>query len=92
MNCNLQTVLRCLLFTAGIILFAGIAYSGSRPDLGTIRFQGECVDIPALLDYIEQWERGEITIPIMMEKLAEWKSGEGCQADCQLTNAYWVVP
>jgi len=48
-------------------------------DMGAHEFQGpECVDMPALLNYISQWRQGSITMPSIISKLARWKSGEGC--------------
>lgn len=38
----------------------------------------ECVDMPALLNYIGQWKQGQITMLALMGKIALWKTGEGC--------------
>ncbi len=38
----------------------------------------ECVDMPTLLEHVEQWKQGNIGMTTIMEKIGKWKSGEGC--------------
>ena len=40
--------------------------------------QTYCVDMAALMNYIGQWKRGEITMATLMGKILKWKTGEGC--------------
>lgn len=37
-----------------------------------------CIDLFALLNYIDQWERGDIDMPTLMGYIARWKWGVGC--------------
>jgi hypothetical protein len=38
----------------------------------------ECVDGTALANYLAQWKAGDISIPMLMQKIAQWKAGTGC--------------
>ncbi len=38
----------------------------------------ECIETPALLNYISQWKQGSLSMLSLMQKIEKWKTGEGC--------------
>ena len=44
-------------------------YESSKP---------ECVNLPALTNYISEWKQGSFEIAALMQKIGQWKAGESC--------------
>ncbi|MBN2067272.1 MAG: hypothetical protein JW744_02290, partial [Candidatus Diapherotrites archaeon] len=35
----------------------------------------DCVDRPALINYVSQWKRGSISMSFLLNRVAAWKAG-----------------
>jgi hypothetical protein len=59
-----------------LVLLAGSAFGA------TLSLQAQCVDTPALLNYIGQWKQGSLTMQELMQNIMSWKAGTGCGQSC----------
>jgi len=37
-----------------------------------------CVSLELLLEYIDQWKQGSLSMPYLIDRIAAWKAGTGC--------------
>jgi len=53
---------------------------GALPDIGAHEYSGGCIEVTLqlLIDYIDDWEQGHISVNQLMDSITAWKSG--CQA------------